>query len=66
MSSMKTFIWIIAFTFFCPLSHAQVLSEEERARVVDELLDERFQTVLPPLMDKTGIDMWILISQEYK
>ena len=45
--------------------HSQVLTEDARARVVDELLEERFQTVLPHLMDKTGIDMWILISREY-
>ncbi|MEM8847634.1 MAG: M24 family metallopeptidase [Bacteroidota bacterium] len=43
----------------------QILPEVERARVVDEILEERFNTVLPALMDKTGIDMWILISREY-
>ena len=42
-----------------------ILPEEERARVVDEILDERFTLVLPELMDKTKIDMWILISREY-
>ncbi|MEM9076457.1 MAG: M24 family metallopeptidase [Bacteroidota bacterium] len=43
----------------------QILPEVERARVVDEILDERFNTLLPKLMDDTGIDMWILISREY-
>nr|WP_299485102.1 M24 family metallopeptidase [uncultured Allomuricauda sp.] len=43
----------------------QILPEEERARVVDEILEERFNTLLPNLMDDTGIDMWILISREY-
>ncbi len=43
----------------------QILSEKERARVVDEILAERFNTVLPELMDRTDIDMWILISREY-
>ncbi|NER11134.1 M24 family metallopeptidase [Muriicola jejuensis] len=42
-----------------------ILPEKERAAVVDQILDERFNTVLPGLMDKTGIDMWILISREY-
>ncbi|NND15671.1 MAG: M24 family metallopeptidase [Eudoraea sp.] len=45
--------------------NAQILPERERATVVDELLEERFETVLPGLMDHTGIDMWILISREY-
>ncbi|MGX1930410.1 M24 family metallopeptidase [Flagellimonas sp. 2504JD4-2] len=43
----------------------QILPEKERARVVDEILEERFNTLLPNLMDDTGIDMWILISREY-
>lgn len=56
----------ILFVFLLPsLLRAQILPEAERARIVDELLDERFQTVLPGIMDDTGIDMWILISREY-
>ena len=43
----------------------QILPESERAKVVDEILEERFNTLLPELMDITGIDMWILISREY-
>ena len=42
-----------------------ILPEEDRARVVDELLEERFSEVLPRIMDATDIDMWILISREY-
>ncbi len=43
----------------------QILPVEERARVIDEILEERFNTLLPELMDKTDIDMWVLISREY-
>lgn len=43
----------------------QILPENERARVVDEILEDRFNNLLPNLMDKTDIDMWILISREY-
>ena len=42
-----------------------ILPERERAKVVDEILKERFETLLPELMDRTGIDMWVLISREY-
>src|SRR5690606_817005 len=43
----------------------QVLAEKERDKVIDEILPERFETLLPTLMDRTGIDMWVLISREY-
>lgn len=43
----------------------RILPERERARVVDEILADRFNNLLPQLMDRTGIDMWILISREY-
>ena len=42
-----------------------ILPERERAKVVDEILKELFETLLPELMDRTGIDMWVLISREY-
>lgn len=40
-----------------------ILPERERAKVVDEILKERFETLLPELMDRTGIDMCVLISR---
>lgn len=42
-----------------------ILPEAERAAVVDEILADRFDNMLPKLMDKADIDMWILISREY-
>lgn len=33
--------------------------------MVDSILAERFQVLLPSLMDRTGIDMWVIISREY-
>jgi len=43
----------------------KVLPLEERAAVADRWLKERVATVLPDLMRRTGIDMWVLISREY-
>ncbi|MCX2743380.1 M24 family metallopeptidase [Mangrovivirga sp. M17] len=43
----------------------EIMSMEERAKVIDSLLQIRINRVLPELMDRTGIDMWILISREY-
>jgi Xaa-Pro aminopeptidase len=45
--------------------HAQVLSPREQSKVTDALLAEKFENLLPVLMDRTGIDMWVLISREY-
>ena len=49
----------------CALHAQQILSEKDRAIVIDEILEERFNSLLPQLMDEEGIDMWILISREY-
>ncbi|MFN8354601.1 MAG: M24 family metallopeptidase [Spirosomataceae bacterium] len=42
-----------------------ILSERERSTVVDEILEDRFATLLPKLMRREGIDMWVIISREY-
>jgi hypothetical protein len=56
----------IIFCFIIWNSNSQqVLSEKVRAVIVDEILVERFNYLLPKLMDRTEIDMWILISREY-
>jgi hypothetical protein len=59
------YIFLILFVAFSQISNSQVLSEREQSRVVDEILQERFNTVLPMLMERTGIDMWLVISREY-
>ena len=42
-----------------------ILSEKERATVVDDILEDRLDNLLPKLMEREGIDMWIIISREY-
>ncbi len=42
-----------------------ILSERERAVVIDNWLEERIDNVLPEIMERTGIDMWVIISREY-
>ncbi len=59
-------IFAVFLLFLCSSIRAQqILPENERARVIDEVLEDRFNNLLPGLMDKAGIDMWILISREY-
>jgi hypothetical protein len=43
----------------------QILSERERSALVDEILEDRIDNLLPQLMERENIDMWILISREY-
>ena len=46
-------------------AQAPVLPLREQARVIDEMLAERLDTVLPALMQRDGIDLWIVVSREY-
>ena len=42
-----------------------VLSQREQATVIDELLNDRLENLLPQLMRREGMDMWVIISREY-
>jgi Xaa-Pro aminopeptidase len=42
-----------------------VLSMRDRAAVIDLNLDQRLTEVLPALMRREGIDMWIVAAREY-
>jgi Xaa-Pro aminopeptidase len=64
----KFLIAIVLFVGFSGISYAQsphILSQREQAAVIDSWLEERIQTLLPSLMDRSDIDMWVIISREY-
>ena len=61
---MRTVVSIILFLSI-QISVAQILSEKDRAVLKDELLEDRFQHLLPQLMDEANLDIWLLISREY-
>ncbi len=46
-------------------AYSQVIPLREQATVINEILGERLNTLLPSLMQETGIDMWVLVSREY-
>ncbi|MEK9878101.1 MAG: hypothetical protein VW684_15690, partial [Betaproteobacteria bacterium] len=50
-------------TAFAEPSHSLDLSA--RGALIDRILSERVETVLPGLMRRTGVDSWILVSREY-
>lgn len=43
----------------------QVLPVKDQAKIVNEILSDRINDLLPKLMDETGLDCWVLISREY-
>lgn len=62
---MKHLLAFLVF-FIVISSQAQaILSVKEQATVIDEILEERFDQLLPELMDLAEIDMWVVISREY-
>ena len=62
---MKNAVLFCCFFTLIAANAQHILSEIERARVVDEILADRFDNLLPKLMDETDIDMWVVISREY-
>ncbi|MAT55566.1 MAG: Xaa-Pro aminopeptidase [Saprospirales bacterium] len=59
------FFFIVAIAMQAQSPMPGILPERERAIVVDNLLAYRLDSLLPKLMEREGIDMWILISREY-
>ena len=61
--------FLLSLLFFTLSSYGQyeypILSMQERASKIDQMLKDKLENTLPALMDATGIDMWILISREY-
>ena len=43
----------------------RVLTHREQAPLVRERIERRFDELLPGLMRRAGLDMWIIISREY-
>ena len=58
----KTLIICLLFSYAV---HSQIMPEKERAILKDEILANRFNELLPVLMDENEIDMWVIISREY-
>lgn len=42
-----------------------ILSVRDQSRVIDDILEDRMDELLPELMRREGLDMWIIISREY-
>ena len=58
-----TFLLLIT-CFFSQAQSPLILSQRDQAKLIDEILDDRLKNILPSLMRREGIDMWVLISRE--
>lgn len=62
-------LFIMGFVSFNIASSQSVLDsikdERLRSEIIDDILEDRIDNLLPILMDREKIDMWILISREY-
>jgi Xaa-Pro aminopeptidase len=59
-----TFVGVIMCSFVA-FSQSVILPERERAKAIDGILEDRLTNLLPQLMRREGIDMWVIISREY-
>jgi Xaa-Pro aminopeptidase len=65
---MKKISVVVGCLVLCTIANAQyatIFSQRDQAKLVDEILDDRLRTLLPTLMRREGIDMWVIISREY-
>ena len=57
---------IILAVFLCQFTFAQeILNLKDRATLIEKIQKDRLDNLLPELMSKNGIDMWIIITREY-
>ncbi|WP_194777445.1 M24 family metallopeptidase [Pararhodonellum marinum] len=50
---------------FIQAQQPHILSQKEQATIIDEWLLDRIENVLPALMRREGIDLWLIVSREY-
>ncbi|MDD8031079.1 MAG: M24 family metallopeptidase [Acidobacteriota bacterium] len=67
IKNVAIIIWLLVLFNFTYSSGRppEILSVNEQARVVNLWLEQRLEKILPELMRREGLDMWIVICQEY-
>lgn len=71
MTNQKSALTLLLLGLLCFPVVAQnpyfpkTLDMQQRAEVVDAWLEERVETVLPEVMRRAGIDMWLVMAREY-
>lgn len=56
---------LLPLLFLCLSAQAQVLPLRQQAAIIDSILADRINNLLPTLMDRAAVDMWVMTSREY-
>ncbi|HKJ02612.1 MAG TPA: hypothetical protein VJ997_09160, partial [Longimicrobiales bacterium] len=71
-ASVALFGWLLAAPLAGQLPRqeqtsprSRVLTHREEAPIVRARIAERFATILPEIMRREGIDMWVIVTREY-
>ena len=62
---MRKILILFTALFVSNIYSQDILPLKERAELINKIQKERLYKLLPQLMEKTGIDMWVLIAREY-
>ena len=63
---MKKYYLYITFLFLViSLKSQSILNIKDQASIIDEIQKDRIENLLPQLMQRHNIDMWIIIAREY-
>lgn len=63
---MQQYFLILSLWLITSIGSAQeVLPVREQSKVIDEILNDRIENLLPTLMQREKIDCWVIISREY-
>ena len=62
---MRKILILFTALFITNINAQDILPLKERSAFINKLQKERLNKLLPQLMEKTDIDMWVLIAREY-
>ncbi|MEN9838614.1 MAG: hypothetical protein RL177_93, partial [Bacteroidota bacterium] len=62
---MKPILLILVTLFSFGTLNAQVLALKDQAAWRDSILEKRLTVLLPELMERASIDVWVIIGAEY-
>lgn len=65
MKKLRILFLLLLVSELSAQTYPVILPEKKRAEVIDDILEDRMTNLLPKLMRREGIDMWIIISREY-
>ncbi|HAC15813.1 MAG TPA: Xaa-Pro aminopeptidase [Bacteroidetes bacterium] len=58
-------IMVLCFQLDVTAQQAHILSQRSQSEIIDQWLGDRLDTIVPDLMRREKIDMWVLVAREY-